>query len=190
MLTSNLIFIIKGSLNPNLPPSIFGITPMIVVSGSMSGQEDNHIEVGDMVFVKRVKEEDLQIGDVIAFQRDNSLSVITHRITDIRSSQGKLMFQTKGDANNVVDPDLVSGNQVLGLYFLRIPKLGSFALYLQEPLGMTIFIGIPILAFLLYDIIQRHSQLKVERENTAKLQAEIRRLQNQSNDLITSSSDS
>ena len=91
-----------------------------------------------MVFVKRVKEEDLQIGDVIAFQRDNSLSVITHRITDIRSSQGKLMFQTKGDANNVVDPDLVSGNQVLGLYFLRIPKLGSFALYLQEPLGMTI----------------------------------------------------
>jgi len=181
MLTSNLIFIFKGLLNPNLPPSILGITPMIVVSGSMSGQEEGHIEVGDMVFVRKVNAKELEVGDVIAFYRDDSLKIITHRITSIETNNiGRLEFKTKGDVNNVVDPDPVYEEQLIGIYLFRIPKLGSLALFLQEPLGMTIFIGAPILTFLLYDIILRRCHLQVVSDNTARLETEVAILQQQS----------
>lgn len=36
-LACNLTFIVKGALSPERPPSVSGMTPMVVLSGSMSG---------------------------------------------------------------------------------------------------------------------------------------------------------
>ena len=46
ILVCNLTIIIKGVVNPKVPPSVFGVTPMVVQSGSMSGNAEDHIEVG------------------------------------------------------------------------------------------------------------------------------------------------
>ena len=43
ILASNLVIIIKGAINPERPPSVFGVTSMIVLSGSMSGDAPDHI---------------------------------------------------------------------------------------------------------------------------------------------------
>ena len=65
---------------------------------------------------------------------------------------------------------------MFGLYKGRIPKLGDFAMFLQKPLGMAVFIGIPVCAFIIYDIISRQKSAGKKDEETAALKAELERL--------------
>lgn len=175
MLLCNLTIIIKGTLNPQKPPSIFGFTPLVVLSGSMSGTQEGHIEIGDLVFVKETTPENLQVGDVIAYMSDEVS--ITHRITKITTSEdGSLLFTTKGDANNTEDTKTVTEEQLIGLYQGKLPKVGDFALFLQTPLGMFVFIGVPLMAFIIYDIIRRQHYANLERANKEKLEEELARL--------------
>jgi signal peptidase len=175
MLICNMTIIIKGTLYPERPPSVLGITPMVVLSGSMSGDAEDHIEVGDLIFVGKTEAEELEVGDVIAFMEGKV--VVTHRIIDIqRDENGALLFTTKGDANNAQDQRPVTGSNLVGIYKARIPKVGDFALFLQTPMGMVLFIGLPLLAFIIYDIIRRQQYARKESKKTAELEAELERL--------------
>lgn len=174
-LVCNLIIIIKGSLSPEKPPSVFGITPMVVLSGSMSGTQDGHIETGDLIFVGSVSADELEVGDVIAYM--NGGSAVTHRITAIQTDEeGALQFTTKGDANNAEDTAPVTETQLVGRYLGRLPKVGDFALFLRQPLGMLLFIGVPLLAFIIYDILRRQHYANRERARAQQMQAELDRL--------------
>ena len=51
LLICNLTILIKGTLFPENPPSVLGITPMVVLSGSMSGEAEEHIEVGERISI-------------------------------------------------------------------------------------------------------------------------------------------
>ena len=175
LLVCNLTIIIKGALFPEKPPSVLGLTPMVVLSGSMSGEAEDHIEVGDLVFVGRADPEELEVGDVIAYM--NGGATVTHRITAIdTNTDGDLLLTTKGDANNAEDTTPVTEEQLVGIYRWRIPKVGDFALFLQTPLGMLLFVGVPVLAFLIYDIIRRQRYANRENRRTAELEAELERL--------------
>ena len=126
----------------------FGITPMVVLSGSMSGSQDGHIEAGDLIFVGRADPSALEVGYVIAYM--SGQTTVTHRITNIDTAEnGDISFTTKGDANEVEDSDPVTEDQLIGIYRGRIPRVGDFALFLQQPLGMLLFIGIPLFAFVI-----------------------------------------
>lgn len=175
LLICNLTIIIKGTLHPEQPPSVLGITPMVVLSGSMSGTQEGHIEVGDLIFVDKAQPEELEVGDVIAFM--SGQSTVTHRITAIDTDEdGGLLFTTKGDANNAEDTEPVTVEQLVGVYQGRIPKVGDFALFLQQPLGMLLFIGVPLLAFIIYDIVRRQRYTTRERAKAQELEAELARL--------------
>ena len=175
MLICNMTIIIKGTLYPEKPPAVFGVTPMVVLSGSMSGTAEDHIEIGDLIFVNKAEPEHLRVGDVIAFMEGKI--VVTHRIIDIQTdADGNLLFYTKGDANNAADQNPVTVENLVGLYQTRIPKLGDFAIFLQTPLGMVIFIGVPLLAFIIYDIIRRQQYANRENQRTAEMEAELERL--------------
>mgnify|MGYP007039105338 CR=1 FL=1 len=167
MLVGNLTIIIKGIIHPELPPSVLGVTPMVVQSGSMSGSAKDHIEVGDLIFTVKPDVDKLKAGDLTIHVGDD-IAVET-------GADGKRSFLTKGDANNTEDP-LVSEDVVFGLYKGRIPKLGDFAMFLQKPLGMAVFIGIPVCAFIIYDIISRQRSAGKKDEETAALKAELERL--------------
>lgn len=174
MLVGNLTIIIKGIIHPELPPSVLGVTPMVVQSGSMSGSAKDHIEVGDLIFTVKPDVDKLKAGDIISYM-DGQIAV-THRIVAVETgADGKRSFLTKGDANNTEDP-LVSEDVVFGLYKGRIPKLGDLAMFLQKPLGMAVFIGIPVCAFIIYDIISRQKSAGKKDEETAALKAELERL--------------
>lgn len=175
LLLCNLTIIIKGTLFPDQPPSVLGVTPMVVLSGSMSGEAEDHIEVGDLIFVRKAQAENLTVGDIIAYT-DGS-SVVTHRIIAINTAEdGSLLFTTKGDANNAQDDQPVAEDQLVGLYWGRIPKMGDFALFLQQPLGMLLFIGVPLLAFIIYDILRRQRYAGQEKAKVQEMEAEIARL--------------
>lgn len=171
LLVGNLIIIAKGTLQPEKPPSVLGITPLVVLSGSMSGT----IEAGDLIFVTPAAPETLAVGDVIAYLSDGA--VVTHRITAIESgADGALQFTTKGDANNTADQAPVTADQLVGVYRGRLPGAGDFALFLRSPLGMLLFIGVPVMAFILYDILRRRRDAIRERRRARELEAELDRL--------------
>ena len=175
LLLCNLTIIIKGTLYPEKPPSVLGITPMVVLSGSMSGEAEDHIEMGDLIFVRKASPEELKTGDIIAYISGGS--TVTHRITAIDTAQdGSLLFTTKGDANNAEDTQQVTENQLVGVYQGRIPKAGDFALFLQTPLGMLLFIGVPLLAFIIYDILRRQRYASQEQKKAQEMEAELARL--------------
>ncbi len=173
ILACNLTIIIKGTLNPDRPPTVFGVAPMVVLSGSMSGSAEDHIEVGDLIFCTRPDVEALREGDIVSFMDDRI--VVTHRIVKIEEQGGQKLYTTKGDANNAEDPP-ISADQIIGKYVGRIPRLGDFAIFLQTPLGMAVFIGIPVCAFIIYDIIRRQRQARKGNDEAWRLKEELDRL--------------
>lgn len=172
MLICNLTIIIKGAINPDIPPSVIGVTPLAVQSGSMSGDAPDHFEVGDLIFVRPADTDKLKVGDIIAFTQGKS--VVTHRIVRMETTeQGARVFITKGDANNAEDTSPVSPEAVLGRYSGRIPKLGELVLFSQQPGGMALFIGLPVLVFVLYDAITHRRESAIQRKQTQELEQEL-----------------
>lgn len=185
MLICNIVIIVKGTLNPDSPPSVLGVTPMAVLSGSMSngpGSDDpheDHIEVDDIIFIVKKDFDDLEVGDVVTFREHKGTVFTTHRIIEESKFEdtGNKAFVTKGDFNNAPDKRLMGEKDYLGVWSgVRIPKLGGLALFMKEPLGMVVFIGIPVLAFVIYDVIRRQRAANKEDKKTAELEAELARL--------------
>ena len=83
----SIIVMIKANKYPDKIPDIFGYKPMIVLSGSM----ETAIYTGDLVFVKIVDTDKLNVGDVIAFRNEVD-TVTTHRIINIVDKNGKRYF--------------------------------------------------------------------------------------------------
>lgn len=141
MLVCNIAIIVKGTLQPGTPPSVLGITPLVVLSGSMSGDAEDHIEIGDLIFVDKADPEALEVGDVIAYMEGGV--VITHRIVKIQTAaDGRLLFTTKGDANNTADLTPTLKSDVIGKVVLVIPGIGKFIEYLRTPLGMLCLVAV------------------------------------------------
>ncbi len=172
VLISNLTVIIKGTLNPDRPPSAFGFTSMIVMSGSMSGDAPDHIEVGDMIITKAVDPATLQVGDVITFMQ-NGKTTVTHRIIGIHEDG---TFLTKGDANNSEDQEPVKYEELIGKFWFRIPKLGDVAMFAQSPVGMLVFIGVPVVIYIILDMAIKGKNNKKKKKEQAKSEEEKEKL--------------
>ncbi len=181
ILVCNLTIVVQGMTQPNRPPSIFGVTPVVVVSESMSSTEPDHIEKYDLIFVSPVDYSQLKELDIITFiesKTANGLSLTTHRIVG-KDEKG---FITKGDSSESLtqDPWRVTEENLIGKVSGRIPLIGAFILFLKEWYGMLVFIGVPIAAFIAWDIYERKKYEKAlaakKDDKTAALEAEIERL--------------
>lgn len=133
LLIMSCIIIYKANRYPDKIPDIFGIKPMIVLSGSM----ETEIYTGDVAFVKNVDTKTLEKQDIIAF-RNKENKVTTHRIVEIIEKDGTLYFRTKGDNNNTDDAELVKESDVEGLYFAKITGLGKIMMFIQQPVGLIV----------------------------------------------------
>ncbi len=145
----NITLIVKSYANPDEVPDFMGYKPFIVLSGSM----EPVILAGDMVLTREVKPEDIKVGDIISFSAEDQI-VVTHRVVDIDRSEG-LTFITKGDANVGTDAVGVKPEQLEGRYIWRAANMGRFALFIQTPVGMLLFVITPMCLFILYDVIAR-----------------------------------
>ena len=154
------IIMYKANSDPAKVPDVFGYKPMIVLSGSM----ETSIHTGDLVFVKMVDTTTLKKNDVIAF-RNEADTVTTHRIVDIVFEDGKQFFQTKGDANNANDKNLVAMEDVEGLYVGRIAGAGNFLMFMQKPIGLFIVLLVILVIGLLWlYIVSRRDDKKYRKE--------------------------
>lgn len=158
ILIISLILIIKSYIDKDNVPSVFGYSPLIVLSGSM----ETEIYTGDLVVVKKVKEDTIKEGDIIAFYTDSSKeTIITHRIMEIKEEDGKIKYITKGDSNITKDAEEVDSDLVVGKYInIRMKGLGNTAMFLQTPTGMAVIISIPILILVVTQYIQNRQDKK------------------------------
>ena len=108
---------------PLTVPRVMGYEVYEVVSGSMEPE----IPMGSVCYVKPVPPERVAEGDVIAFQKSET-DVVVHRVVYNKTSLGEMV--TKGDNNNVEDPDPVPYASVIGRVEMHLPLVGQFmALY-------------------------------------------------------------
>ena len=114
-------------------PKFFGISPLIVLSGSMEPE----YPIGSLLYVNQHNLDDIKIGDAITFYIDES-TLVTHRVVGIDESS--CTYITKGDANEVNDGSPVSFDDVLGVPIMNIPKLGGVADWLSHKSGKIIYV--------------------------------------------------
>ncbi len=167
----NVVMIVRSYTDPDHIPSVFGFSPVVVLSGSMSGDNPDSFDAGDMIFIQKTDPYTLKVNDVICYLEEES--AVTHRIIEVQEENGLLMYITQGDANNAEDAKPVYPNQVQGKYTgVSIAGAGNFAMFLQSMPGMLIFIGGPILLFVLWDVLRRVAAGKQERREKQMIQAE------------------
>lgn len=153
IIVCNVALIIQESLHPEKPASFFGLIPVIVESGSMSGSAKGHVEIGDLLLARKTDVKTLTEGNVILYQ-DGDITVC-HRIVAVGFYEdGSRYFIMKGDANNIEDANPVPEEQVSGIVRHRIPGVGYFLNFMQSPLGMLISIALPLIILAAWEFLR------------------------------------
>ena len=118
----------------------------------MSGSMEPTIDVGDAVVTKQI--ENPQVGDVIAFETSNSITV--HRIVKEYTEDNNKLYQTKGDNNNTEDKGLLNKEQIKGKVVIRIPKVGNAILFIQKNIIiiLVLIVGIAVVITLIRRLVK------------------------------------
>jgi|tagenome__1003787_1003787.scaffolds.fasta_scaffold20895278_3 signal peptidase I len=126
-------------------PHVLGYRTMTMLTGSMSPQ----IDPGDVVVSTPLDVQDVTEGMVISYHIPiDDHRVVTHRVVSVEhGTDGSITVQTKGDANDAVDPwqATLKGDTA---YQVRavIPELGNVIEALRTPVvTKTLVYGAPAL---------------------------------------------
>lgn len=179
ILIINCTLLIKGWTNKDEVPSLLGYAPMIVLTDSMAGGNDDSFYGGDLIFIKTVKAEDVKTGDVISFfdPAGNGSTITSHRVIEIINEDGKISFKTQGDNNNSEDKVPVPAENLVGTYTgFRIAGAGRVAMFMQTTWGLIICVVLPIIFLIGWDAVRRARYNKKHEEDKDALLAELEKL--------------
>lgn len=103
-------------------PRLAGATPYGVATASMRPA----LDVGTLVVVRPVDMDEITTGQVVTYQlRSGDPTVVTHRVVGLGTTvDGERTLLTRGDANEVADPEPVRAVQVRGALWYAVPQLG------------------------------------------------------------------
>ena len=175
ILVLNCTLILKSYTNKDQVPSIGGIFPMIILTDSMEPEFSS----GDLIVCHTIDAEKIQEGDIICFYdpAGNGTTTVTHRVTKVTTDEnGNIAWETKGDANNTEDAQLVPAENLVGIYKTHISGMGSVAMFMQTTQGLIICVICPIILLVAYDIIRRRMYEKSKKKDTDALMAELEEL--------------
>ena len=143
-----------------------------IISPSMTP----NIQVYDVVFIVKTNPEDIEVGDVISYYSTNAFfgnTPITHRVVEKFSTNQGYTFRTKGDANPVVDNEIISEDNVIGVEKMIIPQLGRVQFFLASKFGWFTIILIPAVGVIIYDIIKLIKLIRVKNKMSKVKQEEV-----------------
>lgn len=119
---------------------ISGAEGYAVTSDSMK----DTINLGDVVFVKKIAFEDLQVGDIITVTSTGGKVNFTHRIVEI-DAQSRTV-RTRGDANPSDDPMPTEAERIVGKVWYTVPLLGYIAIAFSGGFGSMWLIILALVA--------------------------------------------
>lgn len=115
--------------------SMTGRETFIIGGGSM----EPGIPLGAAVVTEPVPPADLAVGDVVSLRTGPELErTFTHRITRLVPREDGLWVETKGDANEAIDPSITPARQVIGRVIVSIPHAGYLLALLSVPSGVLL----------------------------------------------------
>jgi len=175
-----LIFILIGGvygIDAALKFTLNTSKPVVVVEGH--SMEPTLYE-GDILIVKKVDPEKIQIGDIIVFNpstwpphiRPNK--PVVHRVVDIKYNEenDQYLYLTKGDnnvTNPVPDPAWVPYEDVYGVVIFIIPRVGIISLWLRRTHLAPVIIGVLIVIMIVLTLME-----KPEEETEEQKEEEIK----------------
>ncbi len=147
-----LVFtILSATVFDQQSKSLFGYKLFIVTSDSMRATD---FEAGDLIIVGKADPAELQSGDIITYISENPVNYgknVTHKIRQVhKNDEGELEFVTYGTTSGVNDELPVSEDQVIGIYRMRLPKVGRFFAFIKTTPGYILFVLLPFLLMIAY----------------------------------------
>lgn len=147
-----MLYIVFELLIPDQTIKVIGYKPYIVLTQSMEPK----IDANDLVIVKDINVDELEVGDIITFNADidydGHKEVVTHYIYSIHKNQeGDLSFKTNRyyEDKQAIVPDtwVLLEEDLLGTYLFHVPMIGSVLLFLKSPFGIAaMIVNISIIA--------------------------------------------
>ena len=147
-----------------LVASAFPITGNIKVLTVLSGSMEPEIKTGSIVVIKPV--ENYKIGDVITFGKTVKTPT-THRIENIEVIEGRVLYTTKGGANNAPDTRTVSEKDIIGKVLFTVPFIGYAVDAVKKPFGFMLIIIIPAVV-IVYDELRKIRREIIKARNQKK----------------------
>jgi signal peptidase I len=140
--TSVLLGVGLGVFGVIVAPSLLGGRSLTVLSGSM----DPALKVGDIVIDSQVSPAEVRVGDIITFSDPEGTDrLITHRVRQLRITDGTAHVVTKGDNTNAVERWEMPAGGSLGRVEYRVPLLGFLVFWLHGPFARLGLIVLPAL---------------------------------------------
>jgi signal peptidase I len=125
--------IIQVKNNPGQLPEILGHKVMTIMTGSMEPM----LVPGDLLIIKKEEPRSIHPNDVITFRNSENM-IVTHRVIDVSKKGEHLYFETKGDANNIKDENLIAAAEVIGVHQFHIPMAGLALDFIKTPIGIAL----------------------------------------------------
>ena len=167
LLAVNITLIVKGALYPDELTDVFNIAPVAIDNSYMEGEGEGCFNEGALVFIKTFDSDEerqaVEQGDVVAFRwldDDGSVNFTVYRILGVtRDEETGLITSVSVRADNVPEgegtaPIPVEIGDVVGILNGSVDHLGAFAMFLMQPLGVLLFVGVPVVIYVVVDIIR------------------------------------
>ena len=167
LLAVNITLIVKGALYPDELTDVFNIAPVAINNTYMEGENEGCFNEGALVFIKTFDTDEerqaVKQGDVVAFrwlEDDGSVNFTVYRILGVtRDEETGLITSVSVRADNVPEgegtaPIPVEIGDVVGILNGSVDHLGAFAMFLMQPLGVLLFVGVPVVIYVVVDIIR------------------------------------
>ena len=144
--------------------SICGFSVFRVITDSM----EPAIPVGALILNQETEIDNVKIGDIICFRSMESYmygSIVTHRVVDIKTIDGKIALTTRGDANNSEDSYYVVESNFIGKV-ISVTGEDSFLLNAYRVLttGAGFFTLIIIPVVIIASVILHENLKKIQKE--------------------------
>lgn len=154
MLAAAAMGIAERRTPPGFLPRVAGDFVAAVMSDSMHPT----FSTGDVIVVRPLtpaQANDLRVGQIVTYRTGSAHGsapiLVTHRIVGVATVRnlktGRIIrfYRLKGDANNAPDQLVVAPQEIVGRYAWHIPYVGYFAVWVRQPLGFLLMVGLPAL---------------------------------------------
>lgn len=175
MMTVAMLILGTRAAQNNTLINLFGFSYSVVGSDSMHTDAEDGFKTGDILIIRKVPFNRLEVGDIIAFRSLDDPIYIVHRIIEI-DEDGH--FITQGDANQTVDPHPVTRDNYFGqvIFDFDSSGIGQFVLNYRSTL-FAVIIGI-FLMIIAIEIVNLFKSVKekqtLETEEALKNQQETK----------------
>lgn len=161
-------------------PNICGYSVFRVLTGSM----EPAIPTDSLIVVDRMEASEVRDGDIISyFSQDPSFggAVNTHRVVSVSQDGDRIVFETKGDANQMSDRYPATSEDLIGKVVFVSPVMGKMVRLLSNPLIFLPLIILPMFGILIMNLVRTIKMTqKIAKEEEEAAVKEIMEMLNKS----------